>query len=417
MTARPDRLDVYYGTELVGTIHDTSPVSFEYAPDWLERPERLTVSTIALQPGRNDSAAVRAFFENLLPEGELRDYLAEQHKASTLFALLLEVAGDTAGAFVIVPGGQHPEPALWEPTSWEAMAALLGGKSASAIDIRGADARISLAGVQDKTAIALFDDGIPRLPRGTSPTTHILKPNIRRLTKVWHSAANETLVMRAAAHCGLPTAEVCYEPHTQSCVVRRFDRSIRPDGTVARLIQYDLCQLAGIVSERKYEREGGPDLATCGELIDRYSTRPAVDRRHFVRWLFFNLYAGNNDSHAKNLAIYHQPGKGVMLAPFYDLMCTRIYPGLSAEFAFAIGGEYKPASLSKKHLARLADQLEMHSRFLAQEAAELAQRIPGAFEQAAREIEPLLPHSARVLAERLQRFVLSTTKRLAARLT
>ena len=120
------------------------------------------------------------------------------------------------------------------------------------------------------------------------------------------------------------------------------------------------CQQAGTVSERKYENEGGPGLAICAELIRRYSTQPAVDLRHFVSRIFFNLFAGNNDSHAKNLSICHQPGKGVTLAPFYDLICTRLYPGLSQDFA--------------------------------------------------------LPHSARILAERLRRFVFSTTTKLAARL-
>jgi serine/threonine-protein kinase HipA len=313
---RADRLDVYYGSALVGTIHDASPIAFEYAPSWLERTERMTVAAIALQPGRDDSAAVQAFFENLLPEGELRHYLAERRKASTLFALLLEVAGDTAGGFVIVPGGQPLQPATYEATTWEAMAAVLGKKSASAIDLQGSAARVSLAGAQDKTSIAIFEDGLPRLPMGTSPSTHILKPNIKRLAKVWHSAANEVIVMRAAAKCGLPTAEVFYEPHTESCLVRRFDRLVRPDGTLARLVQYDLCQLVGLVSEKKYEKEGGPGLASCAELIRRYSTQPAVDLRHFVGWIFFNLYTGNNDSHAKNLSIYHLPGWGVMLTPF-----------------------------------------------------------------------------------------------------
>ncbi len=413
---RPDRLDVYYGSELVGTIHDTSPVTFEYAASWLDRAQRMPVAAIALQRGRNDSAAVQAFFENLLPEGELRHYLAEQRKASTLFSLLLEVAGDTAGGFVIVPGGQHPQPATYEATTWEAMTAALGKKFASAIDLQGGDARISLAGAQDKTSIAIFEDGLPRLPKGTSPSTHILKPNIKRLAKVWHSAANETIVMRTAANCGLPTAEVFYEPHTESCVVRRFDRLVRPDGTLARLVQYDLCQLAGTVSERKYEKEGGPGLAACAELIRRYSTQPAVDLRHFVGWIFFNLYAGNNDSHAKNLSIYNLPGKGVTLTPFYDLMCTRLYPGLSQDFAFAIGGEYEPAAMTSAHLAPLARQLGMRPQFLARQAVDLARRMPDAMEQAVRDVKPALPHPAKTLAERLQRFVQSTTMKLAARL-
>jgi len=310
MQPRPDRLDVYYGNDLVGAVHDSAPLAFEYAPGWLVGAQRMSLAAIPLKADRQATPEVQAFFENLLPEGELRDYLAAQRKASTLFSLLLEVAGDTAGAFVLVTPGQTPEPPRYEATTWEAIAAILAKRSASAIDIHEQGARISLAGAQDKTSIALFDDGVPRLPKGTSPSTHILKPNIRRLAKVWHSAANEAIVTRAAALAGLPTAEVFYEPRTEACVVRRFDRQLRPGGKLARLVQYDLCQLAGTVSDRKYEKEGGPGLAACAELIRRYSTQPAVDLRHLVRWVFFNLYVGNNDSHAKNLSLYSVPGQG-----------------------------------------------------------------------------------------------------------
>jgi serine/threonine-protein kinase HipA len=413
---RPDRLDVYYGSELVGSVDDSSPLGFEYAPGWLAGGQRMTLAAVALQAGRQATPEVQAFFENLLPEGELRDYLAAQRKASTLFSLLLEVAGDTAGAFVLVAPGQTPEPPRYEATTWEAIAAMLARRSASAIDIHDQGARISLAGVQDKTSIALFDDGIPRLPKGTSPSTHVLKPNIRRLAKVWYSAANETIVMRAAALCGLPTAEVFYEPHTEACIVRRFDRQQRPDGTLARLVQYDLCQLAGTLSERKYEKEGGPGLAACAALVRRYSTQPAVDLRHLLRWVFFNLYVGNNDSHAKNLSIYSAPGQGVTLTPFYDLMCTRLYPGLSPEFAFAIGGEARPGEMRAANLALLAEQLGMQPRFLAQQAREMADHVPPAVGQAVQEVAPALSASARTLAERLERFVKSSTAKLVARL-
>jgi serine/threonine-protein kinase HipA len=368
-----------------------------------------------LHAGLQDSAAVQAFFENLLPEGELRAYLAEQKKASTLFAMLLEVAGDTAGGFVIVPGDQTPASASYEATTWEAIAGILSQKTAAAIDM-GGQARISLAGAQDKTSVAIFEDSLPRLPKGTSPSTHILKPNIKRLAKVWHSAANEALVMRAAAHCGLPTAEVFYEPHTQSCVVRRFDRLTQPDGSLARLIQYDFCQLAGITSEKKYEKEGGPSLASCAALIRAHSTQAAADLRHFVQWIFFNLYVGNNDSHAKNLSLYQVPGRGMVLTPFYDLMCTRLYPGLSPEFAFSIGGVLEPGLITPTQLTDLAKQLGMRPQFLAQQARELAHSLSGALDKAVQEVKPVLPEPAKTLASRLQHFVLSTTKKTLARL-
>lgn len=415
--ARPDRLDVYFGNDLVGTIHDASPLAFEYSASWLGGAEPMPVAAIPLQAGRNDSPPVQAFFENLLPEGELREYVAEQKKASTLFSMLLEVAGDTAGGFVIVPAGESPQQAAYEATTWEALAAILSKKSAAAIDIHGADARISLAGAQDKTSIAIFDDGVPRLPKGTSPSTHILKPNIKRLSKVWHSAANETIVMLCAAHCGLPTAQVFYEPHTQSCIVRRFDRVTRQDGTLGRLIQYDLCQLVGIVSEKKYEKEGGPTLAKCAELIRKYSTRAAVDLRNFVSWILFNLYVGNNDSHAKNLSVYSAPGGGVTLTPFYDLMCTRMYAGLSPEFAFAVGGQTKPGSITREHVAAMAGQLGISPRFLLAQASELAEKMPDAVAKAVETVIPSLPHGAHDLASRLEKFVNSTTQKMAARLS
>lgn len=413
---RPDRLNVFLGDELVGSIHDTSPVSFQYSPSWLARAKPLAVAAIPLLPDNQDSVAVQAFFENLLPEGELRLYLAEQKKASTLFSMLFEVAGDTAGAFIILPAGRKPAPATYQATSWEALAALLGQKSTAAIDIKGKDARISLAGAQDKTSIAIFDDGVPRLPKGTAPSTHILKPDIKRLAKVWQSAANEAIVMRIAARCGLPTAEVFYESHTQSCVVRRFDRFVRPDGKLDRVIQYDLCQLAGTVSERKYEKEGGPGVTACAELIRKYSDVAAVDLHHFVTWILFNLYVGNNDSHAKNLSVYHLPGKGTVLTPFYDLMCTRLYPGLSQEFAFSIGGETRPGSMGREQIVAMAEQLRMQPRFVLTQAAGLAKKMPLAVEQAVAEITPTLSPGGKDLAERLKTFILSTTRKAAARL-
>ena len=410
-------LDMFFGEELVGTIHDTSPIAFEYSPQWLGRSEPLPVAAIALQSERNNSADVQGFFEKLLPEGELRQYVAEQNKASTVFSMLLAVAGDTAGGFVILPHGKRPVRATYEATTWELLASYLSKKNAAAIDLKGRRARISLAGAQDKAAIAVFDDGIPRLPEGSSPSTHILKPDIKRLAKVWHSAANETIIMKTAALCGLPTAEVFYERHTNACIVRRVDRIAKPDGSLGRVIQYDLCQLAGIVSDKKYESEGGPGIAACAELIRTYSTQAAVDLRHLIRWLVFNLYVGNNDSHAKNLSVYRLPGKGVTLTPFYDLMCTRIYSGLSGRFAFAIGGETKPGSITAEHFGKMAQELRMRPQFVVNEAVALANRIGEAIDQAVESVAPSLPSGARALAARVRQFVKSNTKKTAARFT
>lgn len=409
-------LALYRDGTQVGTVHDSTPLAFAYAPAWLARADRLPVAAIALQPGLQNDAPVQAFFENLLPEGELRRYLSEQNKATSLFALLRAVAGDTAGGFVLLAGDSQPEPASYEATTWEALAARLSGRSVAAIDLHPAGTRISLAGAQDKATIAIFEDGLPRLPIGTSASTHILKPDIRRLDKVWASAANEALIMRTSAACGLPTAEVFYEPLTRACVVRRFDRRVRADGALDRLIQYDLCQLAGTPSERKYEADGGPGARRCAELIRQHSVQPAVDLKHFLGWLVFNLYTGNNDSHAKNLSLYRLPGQGLTLTPFYDLMCTRVYPGLSGHFAFSIGGETEPGKLTRTHLDALARELGVRPAFVRDIAQQFAQRLPVALAEAAAELAPALPAGVRTLAARVERYVARNARQMAKRL-
>jgi serine/threonine-protein kinase HipA len=416
MKPRPSRLDVFFGEEIVGSVHDASPLAFEYAQGWLARMEPMPIAAIPLATGLQDSAAVQAYFENLLPEGELRHYIAETKKASTLFSLLLEVAGDTAGGFILLPAGRLPEPPAYEPTTWLKLDRLLKKAPGAAVDIRSRGARISLAGAQDKASIAIFDDGLPMLPKGASPSSHILKPDIRRFSKVWESAANEAIVMMTAARCGLPTAEVFYELHTASCVVKRFDRVRPSNGVLDRFVQYDLCQLSGTMSGAKYEKEGGPGLAACAELIRRYSSQPAVDLRNYVAWIFFNLYAGNNDSHAKNLSMYWLPGKGIFLTPFYDLMCTRLYPGLSQEFAFAIGGARTPGKVGRRQVADMAAQLGMQPSFIYKIAGDMARKLPNALAAAIGSMPAALPASGKKLAERLSHFILSTTEKTAARI-
>ena len=68
------------------------------------------------------------------------------------------------------------------------------------------------------------------------------------------------------------------------------------------------------------------------------SVQPLVDRLHLLKWVVYNFIIGNNDAHAKNLAILFLDGRPV-LAPFYDLICTQVYPELSEKMAMRIGGE------------------------------------------------------------------------------
>mgnify|MGYP006171354559 CR=1 FL=1 len=140
-----------------------------------------------------------------------------------------------------------------------------------------------------------------------------------------------------------------------------------------------------------------------------------LEMRHLVRWVFFNLFTGNNDSHAKNLSIYSVPSQGVTLTPFYDLMCTRIYPGLSKEFAFNVGGEVLPGQMGHAQLQGMAQQLGMKPLYLQTVADDVAVKVLVAIDQVVNVLSPRLAHSSQTFAEHLTHEVKSITKKAQAR--
>lgn len=423
-TPLPASLWVYLGQQRVGTLYPTEPLSFEYAAQWLAAavPKPLHPG-IGLAPGRMSMPALHAYFENLLPEGDQRRMLGLRYQVSSVFGLLAMVGGDTAGAIVLLPEGQQPVAPVYQDLSWEEVAALIHADAASirqreAIDAAAVDMptpRISISGAQFKLLLLVTPDGMPRRPMGASPSTHILKPDMmHRDIPVFATALNETIVMRAARLCGLPTAKTSYQPVAQACLIERYDRILQPDGSLERLWQADFCQLLGKPSGIKYEHDGGPAFRDCYALLEN-SVQPAVDRRLLLRWLFFNLYVGNHDTHAKNLAMLATDA-GLRLAPFYDLMSTQVYSGLGPSFAFSIDGEFEPGKMNAEHLAKLSATLGVVPRYAGKLARELAGQLDRAIIMAAEELVPHLQPGQKVLAERLVRRIRKNVKQMDKRL-
>jgi serine/threonine-protein kinase HipA len=420
----PAALAVFWSDEQVGTLFPTEPLSFSYSDAWLDkaRPTPLHPS-LPMTRERLHGDYVHAFFENLLPEGDQRKLIAFRYKVSSVFGMLAAIGGDTASAYVLLPEGQQPTRPIYQRLSWEQVSALLHASAANAKEREEIDRaaagmpvpRISISGAQNKILLSVDAAGQPWRPMGTSPSTHIAKPDmVRPDINVFASAANEAIVMRAARLCQLPTANVFYEPASKACVVERYDREKQPNGQLRRAWQADFCQIAGKPSAVKYEFDGGPTFKECFDIANQ-SVQPARDRLDLLRWLFFNLYVGNNDSHAKNLSLL-MTDEGLRLAPFYDLMCTRVYSGLGPNFAFAIGGETDPGKMATAHLFALAADLGIKPAVLLRHAADMAKRVSAAIAMAAAEIALNLNHSDKVHATRIVQKIESITKKMAARL-
>lgn len=91
------------------------------------------------------------------------------------------------------------------------------------------------------------------------------------------------------------------------------------------------------MSKRYGRRKGRQQLSQCFLLLRDYSTHPAADQRSLLSWVIFNAFIWNADAHVKNLAMLYAE-KGPRLAPFYDLLCTQVYPDLAEKYAMKIGG-------------------------------------------------------------------------------
>lgn len=408
-------LRVYHDEKHVGWLYDTQPLRFEYAPGWLEYRDALSLSPLLpLSQQVHAGDDVVAYFENLLPEGDLRHHLEFRHHTTTVFGLLKAIGGDTASGFTLLSPGELLAPPHYRPISWETVAEHLQHKERGPLlSQQGEEPRISLAGAQNKWLLMVQPDGTLSIPEGSAPSSHILKPDIQGLNGVWATAINEAFCMQLAAELGLDVAEASYQPDTRACLVRRYDRVSDAQGNLQRLHQLDFCQLAGTPSLIKYESDGGPGLVRCRELLQEVGA-PAKDLQRLIGWLFFNLLIGNNDSHAKNLAILYTD-EGPRLAPFYDLMSTTLYSGLSRRFALHINGEDRPGSIERSHLEALARLLRFQPRYFLRQGLELAERMPAAIESTLTTLGTVHKGTEQTLLERLEQRLLNNCRKLPER--
>lgn len=382
-----ERLLVRSEDALVGTLAQSRDGRFEfsYSGEWLARPHRFPISVSLPLHAPPAPGAAHAFFSNLLPESELRRVLSQRLgiSADNDFELLAAIGGECAGALTLSTGDEpdRARAADYRPLTSEELETLAAAQVLPAIDGRSG-LRLSLAGAQDKLPVLVEGTSL-LLPIGSSPSTHILKfPN--RHYK--HLPGNEVLTMTIAAHLGLPVARTeLWELRREGmCVVERYDRVRDASGAVRRLHQEDLCQVLGLRSTMKYQKEGGPSFTRCFEAVREVSAQPLVDGQNLLKWIAFNTIALNADGHAKNLSLLYTES-GLRLAPFYDLVCTRAYPRLAPELAMSIGDEFDPTLVRRSHWEQVARELGLGVRFVLGTVRELAERLPEAADAAAAE--------------------------------
>lgn len=358
-------LDVYLHENLVGHLiqDEGGQMVFEYAEDWLARAHATALSlSLPLKRDRFKQKECRGFFAGILPEGSKREVIARNLGISPRndYAMLERIGGECAGAVTFVPTG-HALPARdygYRALSPTELAGILKELPKRPLLAGEKGIRLSLAGAQDKLAVRLEGDEIS-LPLGGAPSTHILKPGVEHFAGV---VFNEGLVMKLAAAAGIPSAKV--EIRTvegiEFLLVERYDRTHRQSegkAVLERLHQEDFCQALAIPPELKYQKEGGPSLKRCFDLLREVSAAPVIDLSSLLDAVIYNWLVGNNDAHAKNFSILYR-GAGtaaaeIRLAPLYDAVNTIYYPELSREMAMKIGREYLSDRVTPRNFEEL----------------------------------------------------------------
>ncbi len=370
------------GTRVGVLTSERGTWSFVYDSSWLGHEHAFPLSPhFPLTQERfsdgPEDRRVLWFFENLLPEGGVRQALARFARVSEhdVFGLLERFGEESAGALTLLPEGQpFPNVGTYAPMSREELRSqIVAMPSVPLIAVNGR-ARMSLAGVQQK--IGLHRRGKMFLLPEHAASSSILKPDNARPDLFPFCPANEHFCMTLARETGIPApaTELLHLPEP-AYVVDRFDRGIE-GGRVVRRHQIDLCQLLNKWPGYKYESEGGATFEQAYRALDA-TRQPAVARRQLLRWLIFNYLIGNSDAHAKNIS-FLVTADGIELAPAYDLLSVRVYGADYDYLAMTIGGELRYEWLEERHWSALAESIGLSPPFLARLRQELAERLPDA---------------------------------------
>ena len=199
------------------------------------------------------------------------------------------------------------------------------------------ESRTTVTGVQAKLSMDLEHDAYGRAQRLTIVGVmgrYILKPQTEQFERL---PEIEDLTMHLAEIARIPTvphALIRFEDGELNYITRRIDRT--DDGR--KLPMEDMCQLAGRLTEQKYQGS----YETIAKLINRYSSVARLDLVNFWEQVVFSWIVGNADMHLKNFSlISEKPGKYV-LTPTYDQVSTAIVmPEDTDELALPLNGFQK----------------------------------------------------------------------------
>lgn len=187
-----------------------------------------------------------------------------------------------------------------------------------------------LSGVQIKAPMNLDEKGV-LTPSTHKPFTHILKPAGGAGYEALPLVEWLALAVGSAAGLDAPASALIAMPDGMppALLVERFD--IRRGMNDTRMLALeDLCSVLDLPTSAKYDST----MERVARAMRPISTAPEEDVRIILRRALFAWLIADGDMHLKNLALLKTAESGdeafssVRMAPLYDAVTTRVFPGL-----------------------------------------------------------------------------------------
>ena len=394
---------------------------FSYDESYIASPSAHAISlSLPLSKKDFDADATKTFFDGLLPEGFTRQCVADSIHASSddYISILRELGSECLGAIQIIDEDKPSIKTGYTPLTIEEIKDLAkegAGKSAEIV----VKSHLSLTGASGKVGL-YYDQASGKWykPQGLAPSTHIVKQSHVRYKNI---ILNEQLCLLAAGKLGIEIPE-SFILQAQAGKVndedvlfatRRFDRDFDNDSRIIdglktpyRLHQEDFAQALGIKSSDKYEKADQGYLKKMFDLLQKYSSNPIEDSLKLMRRTVFNCIIGNTDNHIKNSSlIYSKDLSSIRLAPFYDVVCTKIYESSTEEMSVSINGKQNLNKITRDDLEQEAKNCGLGPKVAIKIYNELYNGIQKALLDSAGELSKIGFTEAHAMAEKILGYV------------
>ncbi len=384
-------LNIFFSEQKVGKLHYES-LSDEFA---LEYELSWEKSGFPLSPklgfdNQIKSIDIKNFIDNLLPEGKGLDLLINyiQVSKNNKFALLKKIGDETSGAFSFVSEGSTLSPTFFREVTLDELTQRIKQRKQIPITIWDGKPRLSVAGVQEKLPITKIDSKYG-FGEGELSSTHILKFDKTDENLV----LNEYFSLLLAKSGGLNVTKFELKRFGDELVleIERFDREIISDKMVKKLHLIDGCQLLGMPTSFKYERNFGTSRDVKDikegvsfkklEHITHLTKIPVATKKTLLEWSIVNLILGNSDAHGKNISFFID-NDGIEVAPFYDIVNIAIYDGIyETTLAMGIDDEFELKSIKAYDIAAHCYNLSLTPKLFAKTFENIARIIKTAINE------------------------------------